>query len=619
MANIRTKAKVPPLSITKFLGLNLDETGDTQLQIGESGNMVNWYITKDMKLSKIEGYKSLMPGNIGEAIQGQWHGRVAGDYHYVFSYDGHIYRFDDDYWTDDTQWSEDWLTHTTDLGTITDAETYFFAFDDKLYMQNGNEYKSWDGNLANDFIDVVGYIPLIAIGTSPDGATFTDFENTNLLTGKKRQQFNGDGVATFYQLYETNVTSIDKVYVNGVLKTLTTDYTVNLSLGRIIPVNPATFSSGEDNIEGQWTKGSGFRSEVLNNRRSILFGLSNNTRAFFYGNEDRQNRIVFSALADGLPSVEYFPSTYDNVVGSSNTAITDIQKQYDRMIVTKEDGSAYTLKYDLYEDDGIAIVNFETFDLNDAYGNVAFGQGQLIKNFPMTIDKGLTFWEATDIKSENNAVEISGKIRPDLEKFDLSIAKTVDWQERFEHWTALDEYVYIYNYMLSSSEFRVFSKLKLNDKPNNFLIIKGELYFGTKTGEIMKFSKNYKSFNGHSINSHWEMNFYDFGAEYLRKNMQKIWVSLLPQAKASAVINYISDADGVGEVPETIEYNLLSFEEIDFSDFSFLTNYNPQAFRIKMTAKKFTHLKITIDNDSVTDDAVILSLSTQVEFGGESK
>ena len=40
------------------LGLNISNTGDTQIQLGESGNMTNFYITDDLKLRKIYGYRS---------------------------------------------------------------------------------------------------------------------------------------------------------------------------------------------------------------------------------------------------------------------------------------------------------------------------------------------------------------------------------------------------------------------------------------------------------------------------------------------------------------------------------------------------------------------------------
>lgn len=59
MAYIQNVSKPPNTTIDKFYGLNMNETGDTQLQLGESGKMINFRITKDNKLEKMYGYKQV--------------------------------------------------------------------------------------------------------------------------------------------------------------------------------------------------------------------------------------------------------------------------------------------------------------------------------------------------------------------------------------------------------------------------------------------------------------------------------------------------------------------------------------------------------------------------------
>ena len=71
-------------------------------------------------------------------------------------------------------------------------------------------------------------------------------------------------------------------------------------------------------------------------------------------------------------------------------------------------------------------------------------------------------------------------------------------------------------------------------------------------------------------------------------------------------------------VKKTIRYKIQVFDEVDFSDFSFSISNNPQPFRLKMKAKKFTNLKVTIDNNEETD-CTILQLVWRVESFGESK
>jgi hypothetical protein len=133
----------------------------------------------------------------------------------------------------------------------------------------------------------------------------------------------------------------------------------------------------------------------------------------------------------------------------------------------------------------------------------------------------------------------------------------------------------------------------------------------------MRFGEEFDDYNGTIINSKWEMNFFDFGTPYLRKTMKKLWVLMQPQAKASAKIGYITNKNE-SPIKKDIQYSLVFFDDVDFSDFSFQVSNNPQPFRLKLKAKKFTNLKITIENAERTD-CTILALSLRVETGGESK
>ena len=134
---------------------------------------------------------------------------------------------------------------------------------------------------------------------------------------------------------------------------------------------------------------------------------------------------------------------------------------------------------------------------------------------------------------------------------------------------------------------------------------------------IGAYGEQFADYDGVNINAKWEMNFYDFGVDYLRKTMRKVWVLMQPQAKASATIGYITNKNE-SPVKKTIEYSMVFFDDVDFSDFSFQVSTNPQPFRLKLKAKKFTNLKLTVENNDTTD-CTILALSLRVETGGESK
>ena len=64
MATIPSQTTITPITIDKFLGLNISNTGDTQIKLGESGNMENFYITNDYKLKKLMDIKVFIILNI---------------------------------------------------------------------------------------------------------------------------------------------------------------------------------------------------------------------------------------------------------------------------------------------------------------------------------------------------------------------------------------------------------------------------------------------------------------------------------------------------------------------------------------------------------------------------
>ena len=614
MARIRESKEPTPLTINQFLGLNLAVTGDTQLTLGESGNMKNCYITDDYNLSKIIGYSQLMYSMANKPIRGMWHGNLNNKNYFLFALDGRLYKFHDNHWLnlkDDTIVADY-------IGDLTDEPTHFFSFSGFVYILNGYEYKRYNGYVLED---VEGYTPKINIGCNPSTGTGLPFEGLNLLNGKKHQTYHGDNKTKLYKLPENNLNSIDKVIVNGELKSPTTDYTINLLGGNITFVSAP--SEGQNNVDIFWTKGNGNREEITNNRFSFLFGTASDTRVFLYGNKNKflQNKRVFSSLADGVPSVEYFVATSVEDCGSNSTPITGMERQQSRFLIHKTDETYYSF-YDSVNIDGVDVVNFPAFIVNDKRGNIPMGQGQVLNNDPFTIDNsGFLKWIPTEIKDERNAKDMGLRIQRDLNDIDLSKCLTVDKENSKELYISCGKTVWIYKYDLSNPKTKqqgVFSKLILEDEPTCWLAIDNNLYFGTTNGKIMKFDDKYLTFNGKTIDCHWEMNMYDFGANWLKKTLNKSWITLSPKPKSNIEIQYITDKNAYSN-PYIINYDTVTFGNIDFANFTFYTNFNPQAFYIRLKAKKFVYLKLVIDNTQKDSTFTITNLTLKTEYGNESK
>jgi len=131
----------------------------------------------------------------------------------------------------------------------------------------------------------------------------------------------------------------------------------------------------------------------------------------------------------------------------------------------------------------------------------------------------------------------------------------------------------------------------------------------------MKFDETLKTYNGTTIEDSWEMGFFNFGVEWLRKFIQRIFVTILPRIKTHIDITYETDRSGENNT-YTAEYSISTFENMNFAAFSFETNYSPQPFKFKVKAKKIDYFKLVISNND-TDTATVLSITIPARTGGE--
>ena len=571
--------------------------------------MDNFYITDDYKLRKMHGYKSFW--DFESRIKSMYSTNLGGTEYLLVSVENKLYYFLKSELVDEETWD---TLEPTLIGTIGNETASFFTFDNKVYILSG-KYQSWDGTTLEE---VEGYTPLVFINTPPAGGGLI-YDEINMLSPKKHQTFNGDGTSTEYHLAQNNaitgknLTSIDKVYIGGVLQQ-SSSYTVNLIAGTV------TFNTappqGMDNVDIYWTLDDGDRDIIEGMKFGTVFGGDVDTRVFLYGNPTCQNRTYYSGLT------EYFPATAQVDIGPANFALTDLTRQYDRLLATTNKPEAYYLTI-ATENLPVTLVDntqttrlvpsVSTFPLNEAHGNMALGQGQLIDNFPVTVDKSsLTLWKATNVRDEKNMEDISQKIRLDLINLNMRAIKTLDFQIKNQLWFGYDNRIYIYNYFN-----KTYSRIKITDSFTCYSALGNDVYMGLEDGRVVKWGEEYSTFDGDIIDAHWEMNFSDFETAYLRKTMNRLWVLMQPQSYSSALVGYVSNRK---ESPskKRIGYKILFLDDVDFSNFSFQISVNPQPFKLKLKAKKFTNLKITIDNDEDTD-CTILQLILKVESFGESK
>ena len=136
---------------------------------------------------------------------------------------------------------------TTEIGTgLTANRGDFIQMNEILYYRNGAQYAQWDGTTF--VASVVPTIPVIITGRAPTGGG-TLLNGLNRLGAGWTVKFNGNAAAAAVA-YTLPYTGLDATLVTctvgGVVKTETTDFTVNRTTGVVtFSVAPAT---GTDNV-----------------------------------------------------------------------------------------------------------------------------------------------------------------------------------------------------------------------------------------------------------------------------------------------------------------------------------------------------------------------------------
>lgn len=608
MARINGADETSVLRIKKFLGLNENPDGDTTLKIGEMSSMHNFRITQDNHLQTRPGCKTVV--NIKQQLAqigvdaetklcGAWYGSVGGKDRMLVSYGGYIVEVFPA------------AEYAVLRGFATADETHFFGFGEKVYLLNGHEYMSWDGEEYTQFASVEGYVPLVQVATTPDGDG-TLLENVNRLTGKRRVTFSPDGTAKVFRLPEKNLTAVMSATIAG--EPLT--FTANLTDGTV------EFSSapakGTDTIEVLYDSGKNAYEEVSAMRYSELFNGGTDARVFLYG--DGSNKAIYSGIEQnsGQPSAEYFPDLFELSIGESNTPITSLTRHYSRMMAYKTN-SAWVVQYGtlgLADDSQTAA--FYVQPVNRQFGNDAMGQVKLLENSPISIDRGNIYqWKSNNSSGyigngESNVQRVSNRVSASLQEMNLKNAKTANCKNDHEFWVLCDGTALILNYANDSW-------YKYTGLPFAHIIeTDTERYGVCEDGRIVRFSRDYRSDDGAEIDCYAATGAMDFGRDWEYKYSSKLFVAMQPNSNARVSVTVESDRKS-DYAEKVVAYSLANFAHADFNHFSFSTNRKPQVARLKMKVKKATYYRLIFKSKSASSTATIIETDIEIRFAGSVK
>ncbi|MDR0861989.1 MAG: hypothetical protein LBN30_04345 [Oscillospiraceae bacterium] len=583
--------------VRRWLGLNENPDGDTQLAAGEAAEMRNFRVTRDGNLQLRPGYRVTHGERTWGAVRGVWTGRVGETETCVFASGGHL-------------WSLEPETGAAQqLGglTLTDDDTHFFGFDGKLYALTGHEYAVWDG--VNAVAAVEGYRPLVAVATAPTGGG-TQLEQVNKLTGARRVWLSPNGTAAAFQLPEAGLASVD--YVRSRATGANLAFTANVTAGTVTLA--AVPAAGTNSVEVGYTHGTSFRAQVEGMRVSELFNGANDNRVFLCG--DGSNRLLYSGLDyDGRARADYFPDLNVLDAGSANEPVTSVIRDGTRLDVFKTD-SCYTVRYGTITlESGAVTAAFYLAPASRAIGNDALGQTRIVNNCPRTLWGGAVYeWRSfanyADDVDESQTRALSGRVHATLSAMSLQGAVTFDDYTRQEYYILEGGRAVVNSY--ATDTWFVYT-----DFPFGQLFLwRGGLYGCLPTGDIAHISRRYASDGGAAISAFWRSGSLSFDAEWRRKYTPRIFVTMKPEPRGRVEVTARTNRRGDYE-KLAVSSGLATLADADFRRWSFGTNREPQTAKLNLRARKFTFLQLVLESDTDWSSATIVSADIVLRRGGD--
>lgn len=512
-------------------------------------------------------------------------------------------------------WKDDNTTQQL-YADMNDARSTAFQMESKLWILEGKKLLCYDGDKVVS-AESIAYVPTSCIAAPPSGGGTTK-DQFNLLTPKRINSFYSDGAATVYQLDAQNITGVDKCEILNANGTWTQVQPtgINTTTGKVtflqaIGKSPIT---GEDNVRITYRKGDA-RDMINKCTTGILWGMGGYNRLFVTGNPDYPNRDFVSDFTDGtlgLPT--YFPENMYALVGQDNTRIIGYLYSGENLAILKEENgqdATVFMRSAAIKDSG-KNEEIVYFPIKTGIAGVGAISPYCIKDLRddhMFLSRQGVFAISTNsITSERYAQARSELINKKLCR-ESGLENAVATEFDGYLYIAVNGHVYVAdaaqkNYKGKSAEQYQYEWYYWENVPVRCWFVEdGRLWFGTEDGRIMRFfdKKVSYSFNddGLPILARWTTPEISFDSYTKYKTIKAIYTKLNPYARSSVKI-YLKEG-GTFIVADEKNVDVFTFEDIDFSRFTFNTDTDVNVLFTKVKSKKVVTTQIKFENNILNE------------------
>lgn len=511
------------------------------------------------------------------------------------------------------RWYED-DTETQELCTgLPNEKSMAVHLDKNLWIFTGDGLYRYDGTEAVR-ADTDAYIPTTVIARQPSGGG-VPFESVNLLTGKQTVRFLADGSSKVYTLPYDNITSVERIEVDGEPETeFETDLTAGTVTFRRAP--PAPSAGQEDNVYITFDKALDGAGKINKCRTAIVWGVGGaSDRIIAAGNPDYPNQDYISGYEDA----GYWPDTNYAIVGTEETAIIGYRRLGEQLAIIKEDNgqdSTVFLRSGELADSGEARFPVKPC-LSGAGGVSRFGFGNIGDEQLILTSAGVYALTTNSLTAERIAQNRSYRVDPRLMRETLTDAVTASWDGGFLIFAGGRVYgldgKQQKSYPAKSDTSFLYECFYWENVPARCVmktVTEGveRLYFGTEDGAIRKLNTDIEgmsrySDDGEPIEAVWSTPADDDGDPMVLKTLLKKGnaVTIKPYARSGAKVSFRTDKDAVDWKVTEGTMDIFNWEDIDFSRFTFNVNEAPSEIPFNRKVKNYKRLQIIVKNDFVNE------------------
>ena len=578
----------------------------------------------------------------------------SGDYeYYLVIYKAYVETQDRDMYFAAQYFPE---TNTMGAGHLIGADEapkYGFFFNNNYYISNpgvdGGSFEVCAPNEGTLTFSVMNpKIPIVLISRNPATGGGVAYENINLLTPYRTEQFaDSAGTATRFLLGASGqayIQSLEYLDSDGTWKVDNTA-TITQSGGRywceITTAHPFHASTGADNIKITYyvSNSVAAKNRIPRCTNYAFYSHGGLDQVFVTGNPDYPNYIWYSDYGDPT----YFPDLNYTIAGSAGTRCKGFLNVGDTLAVIKETSDQDSSIFFISE----TSITSKTVSTDTATGSESettqeyayairrastkigaissrcFG---ILQDEPVYFsENGLQGLVSTNTTTEkvvrNRSRHVDRKLlaEPHLEKAVSCVCNGY-------YYIFINNHAYVFDSRHVSADRRgntnyAYEAYYWNNVPVKCVCVaNGEIYFGTADGRLCRF-KNTGQMSDYSDGSHYDeteqtqvdgvpiharyvtRNDDDSAPQYFKTMMKKgTMVTLAPSAKSSVDVHISADSNPWIYVG-TRYLNVGNFfpGPIDFSELAFDERVGPRDYFLRKKKKKYLRLQMIFENNELNE------------------